>query len=147
MAVDGTTGYDFSHSVNNLFVDPAGEEPLTRLYGESTGEPTDFTMVVRDKKHLVLREILGSDLNRLTALFVDICERHRRHRDYTRRELHETLREVIACFPVYRIYVRAEAGQITDEDVRSYDPRLADDCRLVDGFRSGGTTGVGTQPQ
>ena len=117
--IAGTTGYDFIYRVNNLFVDPAAETALTDFYGEFTGEPTDFAAIVRDKKHFVLREILGSDLNRLTAMFVDICERHRRHRDYTRHELHEALREVIACFPVYRTYVRAEAERVTDEDVRT----------------------------
>jgi (1->4)-alpha-D-glucan 1-alpha-D-glucosylmutase len=114
--IAGTTGYDFICSLNNLFVDPAGEAPLTQLYGEFTGESIDFAAVAREKKHWVLREILGSDVNRLTALFVDICERHPRHRDYTRHELHELLREVIACFPVYRTYVRAEAGEVTDQD-------------------------------
>jgi (1->4)-alpha-D-glucan 1-alpha-D-glucosylmutase len=116
--IAGTTGYDFIFRVNSLFVDPAAEASLTHFYGEFTGEPTDFAAVVRDKKQFVLREILASDLNRLTALLVDICERHRRHRDYTRHELHEALREVIASFPVYRTYVRAEAGVISDEDAR-----------------------------
>ena len=32
--VDGTTGYDFLNRVGGLFVDPAGEEPLTDLYAE-----------------------------------------------------------------------------------------------------------------
>ncbi len=117
--IAGTTGYDFIYRVNSLFVDSAAETALTDFYGEFTGEPTDYAVIVREKKHFVLREILGSDLNRLTALFVEICEQHRRHRDYTRHELHEALREVIACFPVYRTYVRAEAGIITDEDVRT----------------------------
>lgn len=117
--IAGTTGYDFIYRVNNLFVDPAAERALTGFYCEFTGEPDDFAAIVREKKHFILREILASDLNRLTALFVDICERHRRHRDYTRHELHEALREVITCFPVYRTYVRAEAGIVTDDDVRT----------------------------
>jgi (1->4)-alpha-D-glucan 1-alpha-D-glucosylmutase len=100
-------------------VDPDGEAPLTDLYREFTGEPTDFAAVAYDKKHLVMREILGSDVNRLTALFVEICERNRRHRDYTRHELHEALREVIACFPVYRTYVRAEPGEVSEADART----------------------------
>ena len=66
-----------------------------------------------------MREILGSDVNRLTALLVEICERNRRHRDYTRHELHEALPEVIACFPVYRTYVRAEVGEVSEADVRT----------------------------
>jgi (1->4)-alpha-D-glucan 1-alpha-D-glucosylmutase len=114
--IAGTTGYDFIYRVNNLFVDPNGEAPLTDLYREFTGEPTDFAAVVYDKKHLAMREILGSDVNRLTALFVEVCERNRRHRDYTRHELHEALREVVACFPVYRTYVRPEAGEASAAD-------------------------------
>lgn len=127
-SIAGTTGYDFIYRVNNLFVDPAAEAPLTKFYGEFTGEPTDFAALVRDKKQFVLREILAGDLNRLTALLVDICERHRRHRDYTRHELHEALREVIASFPVYRTYVRAEAGLVTDEDARIIN-RTIDDAK------------------
>ena len=111
--VAGTTGYDFLNRVGGLFVDPAGEQPLTELYAEFTGESVDYPALVRAKKHQALHELLGSDVNRLTALFVEVCERHRRHRDYTRYELHEVLREVIACFPVYRTYVQAEAGHVT----------------------------------
>jgi (1->4)-alpha-D-glucan 1-alpha-D-glucosylmutase len=116
--IAGTTGYDFITRVSNLFVAPTGAGPLTQLYADFTGAPTDFAAVAWEKKHLIMREVLGSDVNRLTALFVEVCERHRRHRDYTRHELHEVLREVIACFPVYRTYVRAEVGQVSTEDVR-----------------------------
>jgi (1->4)-alpha-D-glucan 1-alpha-D-glucosylmutase len=117
--IDGTTGYDFIDRVSNLLVDPAGEAPLTKLYGELTGEPTEYALLAREKKQQVLRDVLGSDVNRLTALFLEVCERHRRHRDYTRHELHEALREVIAGFPVYRTYVRAEPGPASEADVRS----------------------------
>ena len=106
--VDGTTGYDFMARVSALFVDPAGEVSLTQDYAALTGEPTDFAFVLRAKKLQVLRDVLGSDVNRLTALLLDLCERHRRQRDYTRHELQEALRELVACFPVYRTYVPPE---------------------------------------
>ncbi|MGI8685516.1 MAG: malto-oligosyltrehalose synthase [Acidimicrobiales bacterium] len=115
--VAGTTGYDFLARAGGLFVDPAGREPLLALYGEFTGRPIDFDEVVLDKKHVALRDILAADLNRLTGLFVQVCERHRRYRDYTRHELHEALREVVACFPVYRTYVRPADGRVGDDDV------------------------------
>ena len=115
--VAGTTGYDFMNRVGALFVDPAGEHPLTHLYADFTGASTDTAEVVYDKKHLVMREVLAADLSRLTALFVKVCERHRRFRDYTRHELHEVLQEVIACFPVYRTYVRPGAGAVSEDDV------------------------------
>ena len=116
--VAGTTGYDFVNRVNGLFVDPAAEKPLTDFYGEFTGQPVDYPAVVREKKLLVLRDMFGSDINRLTALFIQVCERHRRYRDYTRHELHEVLREVISCFPVYRTYVRPHTAQVSEDDTR-----------------------------
>ncbi len=46
----------------------------------------------------MLGELLGSDLNRLAALFLAICEKNRRFRDYSRHEVHEVLRETLAAF-------------------------------------------------
>ena len=116
--VDGTTGYDFMNLAGGLFVDPAGERPLTDLYAELTGESADWTALVREKKLLVLGDLLASDVNRLAEVFLQVCERHRRHRDYTRFELRQAIREVVACFPVYRSYVRPESGEVSQEDVR-----------------------------
>ena len=116
--VAGTTGYEFMNRVGGLFVDAAGERPLTRFYEEFTGESGDYAAVVAEKKRHVLREVLGSDVNRLTVLLQEVCERHRRHRDYTRSELHNALRELIACFPVYRTYVRAPEGPVSEQDAR-----------------------------
>ena len=114
--VEGTTGYDFLNIVGGLFIDPSGEESMTQFYATFTGEQTDYHLITREKKHQVLRELLASDVNRLTQLMVRICERHRRYRDYSRWEIHETLHELIARFPVYRSYVRVDAGEVREED-------------------------------
>jgi (1->4)-alpha-D-glucan 1-alpha-D-glucosylmutase len=103
--VAGTTGYDFANRVGGLFVDPAGESPLNDAYVAFTAQPVDYEEVVYEKKHLVMRDVLSSEINRLTNLAVKVCENNRRYRDYTRHDLHETLRELIAAFPVYRTYV------------------------------------------
>ncbi|HZM53199.1 MAG TPA: malto-oligosyltrehalose synthase [Vicinamibacteria bacterium] len=116
--VEGTTGYDFMARASALFVDPEGERPLTELYEELTGAPTDYAEVLRVHKHRVLRDVLGSDLNRLTSQLVEVCERHRDYRDHTRHELHEVVRELIVCFPVYRTYVSAEAEGASAQDVK-----------------------------
>jgi (1->4)-alpha-D-glucan 1-alpha-D-glucosylmutase len=125
--VAGTTGYDFANQVGGLFVDPAGERPLTEYYadfisGDPPGrsgapEPTDWEEVVRTKKHLVMREVLSAEVNRLIRLAVEVCDRHRRFRDYTRYEIDHALREIIAAFPVYRTYVVPGAGEPSAEDV------------------------------
>ncbi len=109
--IAGTTGYEFMNAIGGLLVDPAGERPLTRFYNEFTGQSADFQSVVLEKKDRVMREVLGSDLNRLTALFVEVCERHPRHRDYTRHELHEAICATVAQLPVYRTYLR-ETGEV-----------------------------------
>ena len=68
------------------------------------------------RKLNVEQEALGSDVNRLASLFVEICENNRDRRDYTRAEIRRAMREVAACFSVYRTYVVPERDQMTDED-------------------------------
>ncbi|MFO7728394.1 MAG: malto-oligosyltrehalose synthase [Desulfonatronovibrio sp.] len=113
--VQGTTGYDFLNMAGGLFIDPQGEKPLTDFYAGFINENPDYQEVVKNCKHQIISESLGSELNRLTALFVEICEKHRRHRDYTRDDLHEVLLQTAALFPVYRTYVRAVRDRQDDE--------------------------------
>ncbi|MBW3534959.1 MAG: malto-oligosyltrehalose synthase, partial [Gemmatimonadetes bacterium] len=113
--VDGTTGYDAARDVLALFIDPAAERPLTDLFTDVTGQPSDWEAVAYARKHQVLREILASDLNVLAHLFLRVCEGRRRYRDFTRWELREALREALAPFPVYRTYVE-EDGTSDAED-------------------------------
>jgi (1->4)-alpha-D-glucan 1-alpha-D-glucosylmutase len=126
--IAGTTGYDFLNRVNGLFVDAAAETSLTELYQELTGEARSFEEIASDAKLEVMQSVLASDINRLTELLVQICEQHRRYRDYTRHELHEALREFMACLPVYRTYVDADHGRIEPED-RAIVGRAAEDGR------------------
>lgn len=115
--VAGTTGYDRLAPVSGVLVDGDGAEALTRGYAEVTGAPTEWPEVVHEAKSYAVRELLASDVNRLTALLVEVCEGRRHQRDRTRHELHEALRELVVAFPVYRTYVRAEAGEVRDDDV------------------------------
>jgi (1->4)-alpha-D-glucan 1-alpha-D-glucosylmutase len=104
--VEGTTGYDFLAQVDGLFVDPSAEASMSATYARFTGESAPFEEVALAAKHEVMRSVLAADIERLTELFVGVAENHRRHRDYTRTELREALRETIAAFDVYRTYVR-----------------------------------------
>lgn len=115
--IEGTTGYDFANLVQGLFVDPSGEEALTRFYDEWTESDRGFEEVARESKRSVLTDLLGSEVNRLTSLLRDICERHWRHRDHTRAVLFEALVAVASSFHVYRTYVRP--GQpVAEEDAK-----------------------------
>ncbi len=122
--VAGTTGYDFLNRLGGLLVDAEGEKPITDFYAEFTGESVDYPSMVHDKKLYILKMMFGSDVNRLSALLSQVCEHQKRYRDYTRRELTILLREVIACFPVYRTYVQPELGQVSDRDVHYVEEAL-----------------------
>lgn len=123
--VHGTTGYDFLNRVGGLFIDPAGEEAMTRLYAEFAGQSVAWDAIARVCKMTVAREVLGSELNRLTELFVGACESDRRHRDYTRHELHEALIAVVARFRVYRTYCRADSDTPDPADVNHIEKAIA----------------------
>jgi (1->4)-alpha-D-glucan 1-alpha-D-glucosylmutase len=105
--VAGTSGYEFLNHVGELFVDAGNEVAMRACYTRFTGLQQDYADVVHAAKQQIMREDLAAEVERLTGLLADVCERHRRHRDHTRRELREALREIIAAFGVYRTYFRA----------------------------------------
>ena len=123
--IEGTTGYDFMNVCNNLLVRDDGLKELTEIYSDFTSEPVDFEAVAHEKKLTVQQEALGSDINRLTSLFVEICEVNRDRRDYTRAEIRRALREVTSCFSVYRTYVVPERDQVMYEDSIQIDNAVA----------------------
>ena len=114
--IQGTTGYDFLNMCNALLVDGNGLRELTGIYSDFTHEPVDFEAIAHDKKLNVEQEALGSEVNRLASLFVEICENNRDRRDYTRAEIRRALREVAACLSVYRTYVVPGRDQIEELD-------------------------------
>jgi (1->4)-alpha-D-glucan 1-alpha-D-glucosylmutase len=114
--IEGTSGYDFLNVALGVLVRPEGMAELTRVYGEFTSEPVDFPPLAHEKKIAVTQEALGSDVNRLATIFVDICENHRNQRDYTRAEIRRAIREIAACFAIYRTYVVPQRNEIAGED-------------------------------
>jgi (1->4)-alpha-D-glucan 1-alpha-D-glucosylmutase len=116
--IEGTTGYDFLNVAAGVLVAPEGMMELTQVYRQFTEQPTEFPAIAHEKKISVSQEALGSDVNRLTSIFVEICEANRDRRDYTRAEIRRAIREVAACFSVYRSYVVPEREEITEEDRR-----------------------------
>ncbi len=104
-AIHGTTGYDFANDVNGLFVDGRRAGEMQRLYERFTGRQERFADVVYESKKLVIATSMSSELNVLAHELNRISESHRSFRDFTQDSLKEAMREVVACFPVYRTYV------------------------------------------
>ncbi|ADW69904.1 malto-oligosyltrehalose synthase [Granulicella tundricola] len=117
--IEGTSGYDFLNVALGVLVSPDGLEKLTQVYADFTAQPVDFHVIAHDKKIAVSQEALGSDVNRITSLLIEICENNRNYRDTTRAEARRALRELAGCFAIYRTYVVPSRNEINDED-RSY---------------------------
>jgi (1->4)-alpha-D-glucan 1-alpha-D-glucosylmutase len=113
--VEGTTGYEFANDATALFVDPAGEEPLTELYAELTGERRPFAEVAREAKLVVAQTTFAPEFERLRAL-VPL----------------EGLEEAAAALHVYRTYV--ERDRVADEDRKACEVLPEDLRRIVLGF-------------
>ncbi len=114
--IAGTVGYEFLNRLNGLYVDPAAESEIERIYQGFVGRNFEFERLVYLRKTLILRMGLVSELNVLSFLLDRISETHRRHRDFTLGSLKDALRETIASFPVYRSYIDAERGKISEMD-------------------------------
>lgn len=102
--VSGTTGYDYTHLVNGLFIVPEGLSEIERQYRRFTGEKRSFADIVHDCKRLILRFSMSSELQMLAHRVNRISEQHRKSRDFTLNALRYALREVLAAFSVYRTY-------------------------------------------
>jgi (1->4)-alpha-D-glucan 1-alpha-D-glucosylmutase len=118
--VHGTTGYEFMTAVGGLFVDASQRRRFDDLYARFIGRRLDFHDLVYDSKRRIMALSLASEINVLAWQLNRLSERDRRYRDFTLYALRDALREVIACFPVYRTYI---SGRLADNrDVRASDP-------------------------
>ncbi len=117
--VDGTTGYDFLNLVNGLFVDRRNETAFDELYTRFIGEQISFEGLVYEKKKLIMEVSMASEINVLGHQLNLLSEKNRRTRDFTLNSLIHAIREIIACFPVYRTYITVNPEQVTDRD-RNY---------------------------
>ena len=116
--VHGTTGYEFAGVVNNLFVDRRNERALDDIYRRFVRERREWLsfddLAYRSKKQ-VMHETMSGDINSLGHQLNRFSERNRYFRDFTLYSLISTIKEVIACFPVYRTYV-TEAEPVSEHD-------------------------------
>jgi (1->4)-alpha-D-glucan 1-alpha-D-glucosylmutase len=94
--VEGTTGYEFANDVTALFVDPAGEGPLTDLYAELTGERRPFGEVALEAKREQASTTFQAEAERLATLgSVPV----------------DHVVDALVALPVYRTYLGEGVGE------------------------------------
>jgi (1->4)-alpha-D-glucan 1-alpha-D-glucosylmutase len=117
-AIEGTTGYGFLNLLNGLFVDASKARFFQRLYRKFTGWSQSYPDLIYESKRLVMQVSMSSELNVLSRRLDRVSEQHRRSRDFTLESLRDALREVIACFPVYRTYISTDTRHPDEQDER-----------------------------
>lgn len=114
--VHGTTGYDYAALQTTWLVNGDDEPRMTRRYRSFTENEVSFETLVYECKRLVMRSSLAAEVEVLASQLDRIAHLDRHTADFTRAALREAIREVIACFPVYRTYMSPRG--IGDEDRR-----------------------------
>jgi (1->4)-alpha-D-glucan 1-alpha-D-glucosylmutase len=123
--VSGTVGYEFLNDACALFIDPAGEAPLTALWHEVSGDRRSFGEVAAEAKLEQARGPFAPDVERLA-------------RELDRDALPggvDGLDRAVSSLPVYRTYVRPREGVVADADrealaASAMDPAIADMLQL-----------------
>jgi (1->4)-alpha-D-glucan 1-alpha-D-glucosylmutase len=112
--IAGSSGYDFVNQVLELFVDPAGEAAMTRIYGRFANPDEGFDDILYACKKRIMHVNLVSEMHVLAQEFHDLSVREWRTRDFTLNGMLAALEEVIAAFPVYRTYVSPRGAGVDD---------------------------------
>ena len=109
--VHGTTGYEFAFVVNNLFVDGRHERDMDEIYSRfvrAGRSARSFDDLAYQSRKQIVHATMSGDINSLGHQLNRLSERNRHYRDFTLYSLIATIKELIACFPVYRTYITAE---------------------------------------
>jgi (1->4)-alpha-D-glucan 1-alpha-D-glucosylmutase len=107
--VHGTTGYEFSAVLTNLFVDRRHERAMDEIYRRflrARSQPSFDDIAYQSRKQIVHATMSG-DINALGHQLNRLSERNRHYRDFTLYSLIAAIKELVACFPVYRTYIAA----------------------------------------
>jgi (1->4)-alpha-D-glucan 1-alpha-D-glucosylmutase len=112
--VDGTTGYEFMTTLEDVFIDPAGYAQLEVRYRGGRDEP-GFHAVAYASKRAVLRKALNADVRRIAPMLATLARRAR----WPAKSIAAyagAIVELVAALPVYRTYMDAERPEAEGSD-------------------------------
>jgi len=114
--VHGTTGYEYLNLINGVFVEETNGRAFRALYEEFIGWSVKFEDLLYHCKRLILRNAMSSELHVLSRRLDRVAHQSRYTRDFTLNSLQGALAEVVACFPVYRTYIRRRNDSASADD-------------------------------
>lgn len=112
--IDGTTGYDFMDEINALQHDPAGERPLADLWERISGRSIDFASEEQLARRQILQRSFSAQREATVQALYAIARSDLKTRDLSRSAIRRCLTEILAHFPVYRIYAQVDHASQAD---------------------------------
>jgi malto-oligosyltrehalose synthase/4-alpha-glucanotransferase len=103
--IEGTTGYDFLATVNNLLTNQEAEKKLSDFYHELTDTRDSITQQIYQKKRSILKDHMAGELDNLVQLFQQLKLANEQELPAADLPLfREALGELLVHCPVYRYY-------------------------------------------
>lgn len=127
---DGTTGYDFMDEVSAVLHNETGEPPLRDLWQRVSGRPGDFDSEEELARRQILEQSFSAPREALVESLFATAQSSLTTRDHSRAAIRRCLTEILAHFPVYRIYARVDHASAADCAFLSQAIALAKDTCL-----------------
>jgi (1->4)-alpha-D-glucan 1-alpha-D-glucosylmutase len=116
----GTTGYDTLALINQLFIPEIHQRQIEQIYSRFTKQSLRYDDLIFECKDLIMTSSMSGEINALGHQLNVLSERNRRSRDFTLNSLIHAIREIIACFPVYRTYIGPDQLESVLDRDRAY---------------------------
>jgi (1->4)-alpha-D-glucan 1-alpha-D-glucosylmutase len=112
-ACDGTSGYDFMDQVSAVLHDGAAEKPLAALWAKVSGRSPSFAVEAEASRREILDRGFTAQLDAAARAFHRLARAN--GSDVSRPAIRRALIEILAHFPVYRLYTAP--GRRSEEDL------------------------------
>ncbi|OLO07261.1 malto-oligosyltrehalose synthase [Salinicola sp. MH3R3-1] len=120
--VDGTTGYEFLDLVSGVQHDPAGREPLTRLWRDISGRSGGVAGEVETARREMLDGPLTTEFERCVRAVGALASANPGTREFSLPAIRRVVGALAVGYPVYRSYADLEGRP--ELDAEAFDQAL-----------------------
>ena len=111
----GTTGYDFTNELNQIFVNPVGYTQLLHFYEHLPALKGNISEIRYRNNKLVIDFLFKDEFSYLIDAFADIAQTQ--GNSFPKADVEKLLLEVCANIPVYRTYINDDSISTADKNI------------------------------
>jgi malto-oligosyltrehalose synthase/4-alpha-glucanotransferase len=114
--LQGSTGYDFLATVNNLLTYSQNCPALQKYYNRLCRKKHDLDEIIYQKKKLILNHSMQGEWDNLTRMFFAAGFARLDNTEYEYETIHEAIGEFLLACPRYKLY--SNSFPLSDDDAR-----------------------------